>query len=85
VNRSGVRRKLAVIYLRLGSGIVLLALLLVFAVQNAEPARVRFLSWNAELSQSLLLFFALLVGILIGLLMSGWLRWRRKGSGNREP
>jgi uncharacterized integral membrane protein len=50
---------------------------LIFATENAAPATVRFLSWEFELSLSLLIFFVLLIGMVIGMIVAGWLRWSR--------
>lgn len=64
-------------YARLVIGAVLLGSVLVFVSQNANPAVVHFFSWHFELSISLLIFFVLLIGVVVGALVAGWLRLRR--------
>jgi uncharacterized integral membrane protein len=65
------------VYARLAAGLLLFGAALVFASQNAEVARVRFLGWQAGVSQALLLFLAFAVGAAAGSLLTGWLHWRR--------
>lgn len=67
----------AMTYLKIGLGLALVAVALVFTAQNADTVRVRFLSWESELSQSLLLLFVLLLGIVVGALLPSLFRWRR--------
>ncbi len=53
--------------------IILLGLLLVvlaFAVQNYEVIEIRFLAWAFETSRAIVIFATLLVGILIGWILS---------------
>lgn len=47
--------------------IVLLVLVAVFSVQNAEPIAVRFLTWEFVLSAALVIQLAALLGGLVGL------------------
>jgi uncharacterized integral membrane protein len=64
-------------YAKLFVGGLLLGVVLIFASQNADPATVHLLSWQFELSLSLLIFFVLVIGIAVGTLAAGLLRWRR--------
>jgi uncharacterized integral membrane protein len=64
-------------YIKLFVGVVLLALVLLFATQNADPVLVRFLADRFELSLSLLVFFVLLIGIVVGAITSSLHRWSR--------
>lgn len=66
------------IYFKVALGTVLLAVVLVFTAQNAETVRVRFLSWDTELSRALLIFFVLLIGLLVGALLPSLFRWRSR-------
>lgn len=53
---------------------VLLLLLLValFSVQNAEVITVRFLHWQFALSQALVIMLAAFCGALVGLVIGTW-------------
>lgn len=64
-------------YAKLLVGALLLGAVLIFASQNADPTTVHFLSWQFELSLSLLIFLVLVIGIAVGALAAGWIRWRR--------
>jgi putative membrane protein len=44
----------------------LLALVVIFTVQNATAVTVNFLFWKLEISRSLLIFFVLIIGIIVG-------------------
>lgn len=46
--------------------IVLLAFLVIFAVQNAQPLTVKFLLWEVNTSAVLSIFISFLVGFLMG-------------------
>jgi uncharacterized integral membrane protein len=50
------------------AALVVLLLVVVFAVQNAEVVDVRFLFWKLSMSRALLLFLVFVAG-----LVSGWL------------
>ncbi len=51
---------------KLIAGGILLALLVLFTLQNAEVVQVRFLFWEASLSRVVLIFLVLGIGMLIG-------------------
>jgi uncharacterized integral membrane protein len=66
---------------------LLLALLtFLFITQNTEVVRVAFGPWSLELSLVLLLFVSLGVGVLLGLLLSSYLRYavQQKRGGSRQ-
>jgi uncharacterized integral membrane protein len=69
--------------------LILVGLVVVFVVQNAEVVELRFLFWTAAMSRALLLFIVLALGILIGWLLRGHVahRWKRTEipSSTREP
>jgi len=50
--------------------IVIIALAVVFSVQNAEPVAVSFLSWTFETSLAIVIFLSVLSGILIAAIIS---------------
>jgi len=54
--------------------VALLLVVVVFTAQNADVTELRFLGWSFVMSRSVIIFLALVVGILIG-----WLTpWRRR-------
>jgi putative membrane protein len=59
---------------------VLLLAVVIFALQNAQAATVRFLFWQLQSSVALVTLSATAVGVLIAELfglVSRWLRWKR--------
>lgn len=52
--------------IRLIIALALLALVLIFALQNVAPVEVQFLLWGFALPRSLLIFLVLLVGVMAG-------------------
>jgi len=63
-------------YWKLALGVLLVALLVVFVVQNANAIHVKFFVWEAEMSQALVVFLAVLLGAVFGLVFNKWQRWR---------
>lgn len=60
--------------------LILLALVLIFIVQNTTVVKLQFLWWSMEMSRSLLIFFVLAIGIAMGwLLASHFMHRRAKG------
>lgn len=55
-------------------GLTLLILVIVFIAQNAVSVDIRFLFWKISMSRSLMVFFVLAIGIVIGWILSGHLR-----------
>lgn len=51
---------------RLIASLVLLALVVAFAIQNATTVEIRLLFWQVALPRSLLIFMMLLIGIIVG-------------------
>jgi len=47
-----------------------------FSVQNADNIQVRFLGWETQMSQALVVFSALLSGVVFGVALNSWLWWR---------
>ncbi len=50
-------------------GIVLIALVLVFTVQNLEIVQVRFLLWDVNMPRALMIFVVFLLGVSTGWLL----------------
>ena len=67
--------------LKLIISLLLTGLIVIFVTQNAAVVEIRFLLWEASMSRSLLIFFLLAVGILVGWLLNSYLSHR---SGKRE-
>lgn len=57
--------------------IVLIALVLVFAVQNSATVEVEFLFWGVALPRSLLIFTLLVIGMIVGWFLRGAIRVTR--------
>ena len=57
--------------------LILTGLVVVFIVQNAQVAEVSFLFWTLTLSQALLLFLVLAIGVIGGWLLNTWFNHRR--------
>lgn len=70
---------------RLIAWLFLLALVVVFVVQNAQAVELRFLFWRVAMSQALLLFFVLAVGFGAGWILRSWIAWRpTRGTGGAD-
>lgn len=57
--------------------LVLTTLAVVFVAQNIAAVEISFLFWSASISSSLLIFFTLLFGFLIGWYLNDYLRYRK--------
>ncbi|MEO6739522.1 MAG: LapA family protein [Chthoniobacteraceae bacterium] len=66
--------------LKLIAALLLLVMVLVFTFQNTSVIRLRFLGWNLELSQALMIFGTFVAGLLMGWASIGLFR-RRSGAG----
>lgn len=62
------------------SVLILLALFVIVSLQNVEIIPVHFLFWKVDISKLLLLIITLVIGILIGMIIPGFL----KKSGKEE-
>jgi putative membrane protein len=60
--------------------VALAALGALFIVQNVTVVEIRFLFWSITMSRSLLIIFLLALGIAIGWLLHGYLRFRQRKS-----
>ena len=61
--------------------LVLAGLTVLFVIQNVAVVEIQFLFWSIQLSRSLLIFFLLAIGFLIGWFLHGYLRFRKDKSG----
>ena len=73
---KSVTRSVVSTYAKVALGILVLALLVSFVVQNAEPTHVEFLVWESNMSQALVVFLTLLLGVGLGVALNRWQRWR---------
>ena len=61
---------------KLLAGLLLLTPVLIYVVQNGTLIPIHFLQWEYSVSQALLVLSALLIGVILGLLLSH--AWRNK-------
>ena len=52
-------------------GVVLVALIVIFTVQNAAVVSINFLFWDLSVSRALMIFFVAIIGFLIGWISAG--------------
>jgi len=57
--------------------LVLSGLTVLFIIQNVVVVEVRFLFWSLEMSRSLLMFFLIAIGMIIGWLLHSFFIRRR--------
>ena len=62
--------------LKLLAGLLFLAPVLIYVVQNGGSVSIHFLRWEYAVSQALLLLSTLLAGVILGLFLSS--AWRNK-------
>lgn len=63
---------------RLIIALVVLLLVAIFALQNAEAVPVRFLFWTATLSRAMLLLLVFVAGLGSGWLLHSYLHMRKR-------
>jgi uncharacterized integral membrane protein len=63
---------------RLVAGLILSGLAVLFIIQNVDVVEIRFLFWRLHMSQALLIFVVLALGIVIGWLLHSVSRHKRK-------
>ncbi len=59
--------------------ILLLIFLIIFTMQNYEVVTIQFLFWSFQTSRTIIIFVALLMGIIIGFFISFKKREKNKG------
>lgn len=67
--------------IKLGVSLILAFLVFVFITQNTETVQVKFLFWSREMSLVLMVFLMFVAGIMVGWLVSSYLRYAR----HRKP
>lgn len=70
-------------HVKFAIAIVLIILIVIVMVQNAQPITFRFLNWNYQVSQLLLVAIVLVLGFLVGF-VTAWVP-RRKRASPDEP
>jgi len=63
--------------------VALLLVVVTFTAQNAEVTEIRFLGWSFVLSRAVVIFLALVIGILIGWLTPWTPSEERRGNGKQ--
>jgi len=58
-------------------GLVLVALVMIFTLQNTEVVTIQFLFGQVTMSRALILFIVLIIGMFLGWLVAGLSRRRR--------
>jgi len=56
---------------------VLLAVFLIFVIQNTQVVEIKFLFWKMSLSRVILLLGTLFIGVLVGLII-GWEAFKKR-------
>lgn len=64
--------------------LILSTLAVMFVAQNAAPVEIGFLVWQTSMSSALLIFFALMVGFVLGWFLHGYLLHRKSRSDKGE-
>jgi len=59
---------------------MLVGLAVLFIIQNVMVVEIRFLFWTLSMSRSLLIFFLLAIGIIIGWLLHSYFLHQKKKS-----
>jgi uncharacterized integral membrane protein len=57
--------------------LILACLAVLFIIQNVEIVEIRFLVWSVQLSRSLLMFFLVAAGIIIGWFLNSFFKHRK--------
>ncbi len=65
-------------------GLILLALLVTFAVQNSSPVNITFIEWSYSLPLALLVYSSIAIGIVVGFLFTYCGRVRKNKKQKRE-
>ncbi|WP_455212336.1 LapA family protein [Kaarinaea lacus] len=68
---------------KLITGLVLAALVLVFIIQNAAVVELHFLFWTLSMSRSLMILFVLFIGLVIGWIVGS--HFQRKPQSEDKP
>ena len=71
--------------LKLVFSLVLAGLVVLFVTQNVAVVEIRFMFWQVSMSRSLLIFFLLSVGIMVGWLMHSLFAHRANKNNGENP
>ena len=84
--RTPGRTRIGGAWIGLILGAVVLIFLLIFIVQNLDPARVQFLGLEAELPLGVWMLFAAIAGVLLLAIpgLGRMIQWRRASKGTRR-
>jgi len=69
-----------VMHIKLVFSLILAGLAVLFVIQNVAVVEISFLVWTISMSRSLLIFFLLSIGIIIGWLMHSYIMHQRKAA-----
>lgn len=58
--------------------LIIIALVAVFSVQNADPVKFTFLFWKFEASLAIVIFLSVLTGLIAGIIITFLLRVKPK-------
>jgi uncharacterized integral membrane protein len=61
---------------KLISGLVIICLIAIFIIQNAAIVEIQVLFWTITMSEVLLMFILLAIGILVGWLLKSYFMYR---------
>lgn len=64
-------------HLKLLLVLLLTTLAVIFIAQNVDVVEIAFLTWRISMSSALLIFFTLMIGVLLGWFLHGYLLHRR--------
>jgi uncharacterized integral membrane protein len=64
--------------------VILIAVAVIFSVQNASPVALSFLVWHFEASLAIVMLLALVIGICIGMAILSWRRLMRSMNRKEE-
>jgi putative membrane protein len=57
--------------------VILIAVVVIFSVQNASPVALSFLFWHFEASLAIVILLTLMIGMIIGMAILSWSRLKR--------
>lgn len=60
--------------------LIFVGLAVLFIIQNVAVVEIQFLFWSLQISRSLLIFFLLVIGVIIGWFLHSYLKYRKSKS-----
>jgi len=64
--------------------LIVIAVVTIFSVQNANPVTISFLVWKFEASLAIVVFLVLMVGIIIGATIASFFRIKHRSVHNQR-